>query len=48
MIAKYFKRADKLNKIYLPKFLILKYGRDWYMEVYEDGSIKLIPKKRGN
>lgn len=46
MIAKYFKRADKeKNRIIIPKFIIDKYGREFYLEVFEDGTMKLIPKK---
>jgi hypothetical protein len=41
----YEKNADKtLNRIIIPKFFIDKYGRRFYMEVYED-YIKLIPMK---
>lgn len=46
MIAKYLKRADKeKNRIIIPKFIIDKYGREFYIEIYEDGTMKLIPKK---
>lgn len=40
------KNADKkLNRVIIPKFFIDKYGREFYMEVYED-KIILIPVKR--
>lgn len=40
------KNAEKgTNKIYLPKKIVEKYGRSYYMEIYEDGSMKLIPIK---
>ena len=44
----FIKRADKtLNRIVIPKFIIDKFGRDFYLEVLEDGSMKLIPIKKG-
>ncbi len=43
----YQKNADKeMNRIIIPKFFIDKYGRQFYMEIY-DGYIKLIPVKKG-
>lgn len=40
------KNADKkLNRIIIPKFFVDKYGRNFYMEVYED-YIKLIPVRK--
>lgn len=49
---RFMKRADKLrNRVIIPKFVIDKFGRDFYMDVnLKDGSIKLIPinfKKKG-
>ena len=46
-ILRYMKHADKVrNRIIIPKFIIDKYGRDFYLEVNtEDGSMKLIPIK---
>lgn len=42
------KHADKLkNRIIIPKFIIDMYGCDFYLEVYEDGTMKLIPIKEG-
>ena len=45
-ILRFMKRADKeRNRIIIPKFIIDKYGRDFYLEVYQDGTMKLIPVK---
>lgn len=47
MLFRMFKRADiDKNRIIIPKFVIEKYGREFYLEVYEDGIIKLIPVKK--
>lgn len=44
LLFKFMKRADTLqNRIVLPKFVIDNYGRDFYLEIYEDGTMKLIP-----
>jgi hypothetical protein len=42
---RFMKRADKLrNRIIIPKFIIDKFGRDFYLEVNsEDGSMVLTP-----
>lgn len=41
------KNADKIrNRVIIPQFFIDKYGRSFYMEVYED-YIKLIPITKG-
>lgn len=41
------KNADKIqNRIIIPQFFIDKYGRSFYMEVYDD-YIKLIPISKG-
>lgn len=43
----FFKRADiSRNRIIIPKFIIEKFGRDFYLEIYDDGTIKLIPIKK--
>ena len=43
----YMKRADvDKNRIILPKFIIDKYGRDFYLEINEDGSMILTPIKK--
>lgn len=42
----FMKHADKTkNRIIIPKFVINNYGRDFKLEVLEDGSIKLTPIK---
>ena len=50
-ILRLMKRAEKdKNRIIIPKFIIDNYGRDFLLEVLEDGSMKLIPienKKKG-
>lgn len=48
-LFRFMKRADKeKNRIIIPKFIIDKYGRDFYLEIYDDETIKLIPvKKKG-
>ena len=51
-ILRYMKRAEKdKNRIIIPKFVIEKFGRDFYLEINtEDGTMKLIPvnyKKKG-
>lgn len=44
LLVRYMKKADKdKNRITLPKFIIDKYGKDFYLEVYSDGTMKLIP-----
>ena len=41
------KNADKtMNKIVIPKFIIDNWGREFYMEIYED-KIILKPIKKG-
>lgn len=40
----FMKRADKKrNRIIIPKFIIDKFGYDFYLEVLEDGSMVLKP-----
>jgi hypothetical protein len=47
-MLRFMKHADKeRNRIIIPKFIIDKYGRDFYLEVYPDGMMKLIPIKKG-
>lgn len=44
MLLRIMKHADKSkNRIVIPKFIIDKFGYDFYMEVYDDGTMKLIP-----
>ena len=46
----FMKRADKLrNRIIIPKCIINKVGRDFYLEYnVKDETIKLIPIKKEN
>ena len=48
LIVKLIKRAEKSkNKIVIPKEVIDRLGRDYFLEVYED-YMKLVPiKKKG-
>lgn len=44
LIFKWYKKADnKMNRILLPKILVEKYGKNFYIEWYDDGTIKLVP-----
>lgn len=44
VLFRFMKRAEKIkNRIIIPKFLIEKYGRDFYLEIYDDETIKLVP-----
>lgn len=46
MIYSKIKKADKsLNRILIPKKIVDKFGSDFLMEVYEDGTIILKPMK---
>ena len=45
MIFRFMKRLDKANKIFIPKVAVEKFGKDYYLEVYEDKMI-LIPIKK--
>lgn len=49
LLFRFIKKADKtLNRIVIPKFIIDKYGRDFYLEFYDDETIKLVPiNKKG-
>lgn len=49
VLFSFMKRADKtLNRIVIPKFVIDNYGRNFCLEVLEDGSMKLTPIKKEN
>ena len=49
MLLKFMKRADlEKNRIIIPKVYIDNYGRDFYFEIYEDGTAKLIPIEKLN
>ena len=44
LIYRWLKKADaKMNRILLPKLLIEKYGNEFYLEWYDDGTILLVP-----
>lgn len=44
----YQKNADKeMNRIIIPKFFIEQFGRQFYMEIYEDKIILKPIKKKG-
>lgn len=44
ILYKVFKRAEKnKNRIIIPKFIIEKFGRDFYIEVMSDNTIRLTP-----
>lgn len=46
IVAKYMKKADKTkNRVIIPKFIIDKFGKEFYMTIYTDGTIKLEPLK---
>ena len=47
MLFRFFKRIDKAEKIFLPKVAMEKFGKEYYLEIYEDKMI-LIPIKKGN
>lgn len=47
LVRRWMKRAEiQKNRIIIPKTIITKYGREFYMELYSDGTIKLIPIKK--
>lgn len=50
LLCRFMKRAEKAkNRIIIPKFIIDKYGRDFYLEIYENGTMLLTPiNKKGN
>lgn len=44
-LFRFYKKADKtLNRILIPKFIIDKYGREFYIDIMEDETIRLTPK----
>lgn len=46
LIRKWFKRAEiEKNRIIIPKIIVKKYGREFYLEWYEDDIIKIVPIK---
>ena len=48
LLFRFYKKAAKeKNSIIIPKFIVEKYGREFYLEFYDDETIKLIPVKKG-
>lgn len=47
MIMRFFKRLDCRNFVGIPKKVAEKFGKEYYMEIYED-KIVLIPVKKRN
>ncbi len=45
MIERLFKRANSLNQILMPRAVIRKMGKEFYMEIYKD-KIVLVPVKK--
>lgn len=44
-LFRFYKKADKtLNRILIPKFIIEKYGREFFIDIMEDETIMLTPK----
>lgn len=44
-IFRFYKKADKvMNRILIPKFIIEKYGRKFFIDIMEDETIMLTPK----
>ena len=49
LLFRFMKRADNSrNKMIIPKCVIDNFGRDFYFEVYDDGTIKLVPIEKLN
>ena len=49
ILFRFMKRADvEQNRIIIPKLYIDEYGRDFYLEILDDGTIRLIPIKKLN
>ena len=43
-LFRFYKKADKtLNRILIPKFIIEKYGREFFFDVMEDETLILTP-----
>jgi len=46
MIMRLFKKLDVRNFILIPKKVVEKFGKEYYMEIYDD-KIILVPVKKG-
>lgn len=45
LLFRFKKKADKIyGRIMLPKMIIERYGRDYYLEFYDDETIRLVPE----
>lgn len=43
----FYKKADKqMNRILIPKIIVEKYGREFYLDVMDDDTIILRPVKK--
>lgn len=46
-LFRFYKKADKtLNRILIPKFIIEKYGREFFFDVMEDETLILTPASK--
>lgn len=46
VLFRFYKKADiDKNRIIIPKIIIDKYGREFYLEYCDDETIKLVPVK---
>lgn len=47
LIRRWKKRAEiQKNRIIIPKILVKKYGREFYLEWCEDDIIRIVPIKK--
>ena len=47
-LLRFYKKVEKnKNRIIIPKCIIDKYGREYYIELLEDETIRLVPTKKG-
>ena len=45
---RYYKKIDNKNRMLIPSNIMKELKtKEFYLEYYEDGTIKLIPKKKG-
>lgn len=48
-LFRFYKKADKvMNRILIPKFIIDKYGREFFIDIMEDETIMLTPKEKAD
>ena len=49
LLFRFMKRADvSQGRIIIPQFIIENFGRYFYFDVYDDGTIKVIPIEKLN